>query len=116
MKYFVVLSLVLLCVFWVYLARIKRPESSLEISKMQNIESAENISDATNLNTEEDKNDQSYLKRIEEKVQLEQVSMTPQEIEQLKLNDFHAYLRHEDRVTKQEDKQFVDSIMNPEDR
>jgi hypothetical protein len=116
MKYFVILSLFLLCVFWVYLAGIKKPESSLEISKLQSIDKIKDSPRGVSLPEEEVESDKSYFEKLEEKVQLEQVSVTPQEVEQLKLNDFHAYLRHEDRVIKQQDKQYADSIMNLEDR
>ena len=50
------------------------------------------------------------------KTSLKGVSMSGREIEQLKLRDFQAYLRHEDRVAKQIDFRLAEQVLTPVER
>ena len=52
----------------------------------------------------------------EEKTALREIALNSHDQEQLKLKDFHAYLRHEDRVASQKDPSSAESILSPEQR
>lgn len=104
----IVFSLLVFLLILFFFTKNHSGSSSLNITSLTEIPQDQNISEVPS--------ERPLVRQLEEKSALKEVAMSDEQIEQLKLNDFHAYLRHEQRVKSQQDAHVLDAMLNPEDR
>jgi len=113
-RFFIIPGLLVLNIFLFYSTRKDRDTEVLKLSKL------DTHSNANGANLDLGPQEGLYEENSEnanqdhKKTELKEISMSPQEIEQLKLSDFHAFLRHEDRVIRQADASTTDYVLTPE--
>lgn len=113
-RIFILLGLLFLSILVFYPKQIDRDVGELQVTRL------EGISDDLSSNEDSENSEINTLPIVDsgpkDKTLLREVALSPGDIEQLKLKDFHAYLRHEERVENQMDGSVSADILSPEQR
>ena len=113
-RFFIILGLLFLSILAFYSTRNDTDSNPLQLRS---------LTDNSDVSIDENKSEIPEISKTtivdsgaKDKTLLKEVSLDVQDIEQLKLNDFHAYLRHEERVANQKDGSVSVDILDPEQR